>query len=608
MFRLAYVFQQPLSDWNTMMVSDMNHMFAFTNKDSSNSFILHPSSFNTDISKLQTGNVTDMGNMFENAVEFNQSIGNWNTTRVTNISYMFKNATVFNRPLLWDTSSIITMSSAFYGAVSFNNYINHWNTSNVTHMDKLFYNAHQFNKPLNNWNTTNITTMFKMFYNASIFNQNIRVWNISPNVYLKHMFKHATSLQKLYCPIIKAKSFCVDGTPSYLFFQFDKLTDDNIHLAVEVWENNKTAADATYGDIYDWDTSKITNMNSLFYKKSSFNDNISMWNTSNVTTMYCMFSGATLFNQHLNTNGQSWDTSNVTDMQYMFSDTLNFNGNISNWNTHEVINMAGMFKNAIKFNQPINTNGFHWNTSNARYMNEMFYNAIMFTGEISGWDTSNVIDMTNIFYGVSVFETVTDYVKQTITQTVSEQVTQISDQVTSELVTYFDKKQVNCENGTVNGGNGTIYNTLYDSVGIDIYNLLYAFAQGDQNTVDDLLSYYKYTSLITRLYDTKINKNQNEMTEDEIYFEKFRLLLINSIEYAKKSSVDTNNQQIAYDELFQKYKMLTEVSGSVMSATSTLDAIAEIRPEIIRYIELYGYPGNNVFDTDKLAAIIQEIL
>ena len=54
--------------------------------------------------------------------------------------------------------------------------------------------------------------------------------------------------------------------------------------------------------------------------------------------------------------------------------------------------------------------------------------------------------------------------------------------------------------------------------------------------------------------------------------------------------------------------MLTEVNTSVMSATATLDTIAEIRPEIIRYIELYGYPGNNVFDTDKLAAIIQEIL
>ena len=64
---------------------------------------------------------------------------------------------------------------------------------------------------------------------------------------------------------------------------------------------------------------------------------------------------------------------------------------------------------------------------------------------------------------------------------------------------------------------------------------------------------------------------------------------------------------IAYNELFQKYKMLTEVVTSVMSATATLDTIAEIRPEIIRYIELYGYPENHVFDTDKLSVIIKEI-
>ena len=595
MFRLAYGFNSSLSNWDTTNVLDMNHMFAFTpDNEDLNHLLYNTSSFNVDISMWNTLHVTDMSNMFENAIEFNQPIGNWNTSQLTNMSHMFKNVTIFNRPLLWDTSSVFNMSSVFYNAVSFNQNINHWNTSNVTYMDKMFYNALNYNKPMYNWDTSNVLTMFKMFYNAHSFDQNVRYWTITPNVYLKHMFKNATAFLKLYCQETVSYDLCnKSGTPSYKFFKFDKITNSNIYSAVEEWIKNKKTAYAKYGHISDWDTSRITDMNSLFYKRTSFNDDISRWNTSNVTSMYCMFSGATLFNQDLNTNGHKWTVHNVTDMQCMFENASRFNGNISNWNTVNVINMAKMFKNATNFSQQLASDGFIWNTSNVLYMNEMFYNATSFKGEISGWDTNNVIDMNNIFYKVPVFENVIEYVKDTVSQTISEI-------VVKEIVEYLNKNPQCC-------GNGTLYNTLYNSVGIDIYNLLNAFVQEDTEKIKQLLSYDNYTSLVARLYDMKIDKN--DMTEEEFYFERFRTLLTNSIEGVNKSSLDMENQKNAYDELFQKYKMLTDASSgsTVMSATSTLDTIAEIRPEIIRYIDLYGYPENHVFNTDKLAEIIAEI-
>ena len=41
------------------------------------------STFNGDISKWDTGKVTDMGYMFYSASAFNQDIGSWNTAKVT---------------------------------------------------------------------------------------------------------------------------------------------------------------------------------------------------------------------------------------------------------------------------------------------------------------------------------------------------------------------------------------------------------------------------------------------------------------------------------------------------------------------------------------------
>ena len=37
----------------------------------------------------------------------------------------------------------------------------------------------------------------------------------------------------------------------------------------------------TYGEIVDWDTSRVTDMNELFYNKNYFDSNISNWDVSN---------------------------------------------------------------------------------------------------------------------------------------------------------------------------------------------------------------------------------------------------------------------------------------------------------------------------------------
>ncbi len=71
------------------------------------------------------------------------------------------------------------------------------------------------------------------------------------------------------------------------------ITDGNIANAINSWISDPTGASASYGDISVWDTSAVTNMDGLFYYKTTFNGNIASWDTSSVTSMANMF-------QHVN--------------------------------------------------------------------------------------------------------------------------------------------------------------------------------------------------------------------------------------------------------------------------------------------------------------------
>ena len=70
-----------------------------------------------------------------------------------------------------------------------------------------------------------------------------------------------------------------------------------------------------YGEISNWDVSKVTSMSSMFENATSFNQPINNWNVSSVTSMYHMFRRARSFNQPLN----NWNVSRVTNMTSMFA-------------------------------------------------------------------------------------------------------------------------------------------------------------------------------------------------------------------------------------------------------------------------------------------------
>lgn len=139
----------------------------------------------------------------------------------------------------------------------------------------------------------------------------------------------------------------------------------------------------------------VTDLSTMFYQASSFNQPIGSWNTVNVTNMSGMFGGAYMFNQPIGT----WNTINVTNMSGMFSGARSFNQSIGTWNTGNVTNMSGMFSFASSFNQPIGT----WDTKNLTNMILMFRFAKLFNQPIGTWNTEKVTNMSGLFANASSF-------------------------------------------------------------------------------------------------------------------------------------------------------------------------------------------------------------
>lgn len=148
-----------------------------------------------------------------------------------------------------------------------------------------------------------------------------------------------------------------------------------------------------------WDISNVENMDQMFFFANVFNGDINNWNTSKVKSIERMFTGAYSFNQDLS----NWDVSNVENMKQLFNLARSFNGNISNWNTSKIKSMYRVFSGAYKFNQDIS----NWDVSNVESMKEMFSVASNFNKNISKWNVSNVENMdymlpfTKINYNLS---------------------------------------------------------------------------------------------------------------------------------------------------------------------------------------------------------------
>ena len=164
-----------------------------------------------DVTKVATTKVTDMSQLFKDAISFNQSIGNWDVYNVETFAYMFWGATSFNQPIGdWGFGYCENFKGMFHEATSFNQDISSWvvgsyapGVQSRTDVSFMFWNATSFNQDISSWPVLRINKMHGMFWGATSFNQPLGNWNLRgqqglyDGVYdVRKMFKNATSFNQ----------------------------------------------------------------------------------------------------------------------------------------------------------------------------------------------------------------------------------------------------------------------------------------------------------------------------------------------------------------------------------------------------------------------------
>ena len=98
-----------MPNWDTSLVTDMSGWTGSAFEGFGGK-----STFDGDISKWDTGRVTNMYYMFFQASAFNQDIGSWNTEEVTDMYAMFASASAFNQDIgSWNTAQVTDMRYMF---------------------------------------------------------------------------------------------------------------------------------------------------------------------------------------------------------------------------------------------------------------------------------------------------------------------------------------------------------------------------------------------------------------------------------------------------------------------------------------------------------------
>ena len=99
--------------------------------------------------------------------------------------------------------------------------------------------------------------------------------------------------------------------------------------------------------ISSWDTSSVYTMDYMFAGANAFNQDVSSFDTSNVLTMESMFSMEGSSNPQFNNANLSgiglWNTSKVTNMNKMFFNARLFNQNLTAWVVSQVTQKTGIF-------------------------------------------------------------------------------------------------------------------------------------------------------------------------------------------------------------------------------------------------------------------------
>ena len=235
-------------------------------EDSSNLFARFGALIYVDGANLDTSNVTNMYQMFQNATKLTTlDVSNWDTSNVTNMRFMFAAEPRREMSLThldvsrWKTGKVTDMSAIFQNVTKLTTLdVSNWDTSNVKYMNWMFCASTGKEMSLTHldvsrWNTSKVTSMRTMFQNATkLTTLDVSNWDTSNVTDMSYMF-------------------CVDPGKEMSLTHLD--VSSLTHLDVSHWNTSnvksmiemfKHATKLTTLDVSNWDMSKVTNMRDMF--------------------------------------------------------------------------------------------------------------------------------------------------------------------------------------------------------------------------------------------------------------------------------------------------------------------------------------------------------
>jgi surface protein len=325
----------------------MNRMFNYCNKLTS-----------LDLSSWNTGNVTDMSEMFNNCQSLTTigDVSNWDTSSVTDMSNIFN----YCKLLIsldasnWDISNVTDINGMFYGCSGLTSInLSNWDTSNVTSMSNIFNDCTSLEVlDISNFKITNTTSYNNyVFYNCNALHT-LRLDNCDNNTISKIIStsKFPTNAidgvtRTIYCkeenaagltpPTNWTFSFVTEEIPLYVPGEFS----GNTEITEVVTMVNESHTDLSHMfdgctnlvsiNTQDWDTSNVTNMVAMFRNCTSLTSlDLSNWDTSSVTRMNDMFCGCSEL-EELNLSG------------FSMPPFIDFSGVFMNCNNLRILHLKG---------------------------------------------------------------------------------------------------------------------------------------------------------------------------------------------------------------------------------------------------------------------------
>ena len=171
------------------------------------------------------------------------------------------------------------------------------------------------------------------------------------------------------------------------------------------------------------------------------------------------------------------------------------------------------------------------------------------------------------------------------------------------------------------------YQILYDKVLYEMRTYLTLFTNGSFQELRNVFTESNYRSLVaTNNTSTYYNKNVTDLKNfkySPTLFQKYKndiYSILNGFSLAAKQSETlenaTNELTMCRELLSSKDKLIeyirNELSDTMMMTTfhisQTYNAQAVLKPWYMKYLEMYGAPYDGVFNTEKMATVVELLI